>query len=182
MKADGGGLDWESPTSRCKLLYVEWINNKVLLLHKDLYSISCNKLCMCVSCSDVSDSLRPHRLQSASLLCSWNSPGKNTGVGGHSLFQGIFATQGLNPGLPHCRQIRYVWATREAKLLTLRKASAIAKESLQNRFPDPSHQLWEEGSVTAAYDLILYSYLRELPAVYAEGKLLVLTHCLCWCI
>ena len=32
------------------------------------------------------------------------SPGKNTGVGCHVLLQGIFPTQGLNPGLPHCRQ------------------------------------------------------------------------------
>ena len=34
-----------------------------------------------------------------------DSPGKNTGVGCHALFQGIFPTQGLNPGLPHCRRI-----------------------------------------------------------------------------
>jgi len=27
--------------------------------------------------------------------------------GSHSLLQGIFPTQGLNPGLPHCRQILY---------------------------------------------------------------------------
>ena len=33
----------------------------------------------------------------------------------YSLLQGIFPTQGLNPGLPHCRQICYVWATREAQ-------------------------------------------------------------------
>ena len=44
---------------------------------------------------------------SARLLCPWDSPGKNTGVGCHSLFQGIFLTQGSNPGLPHCRQILY---------------------------------------------------------------------------
>ena len=31
----------------------------------------------------------------------------NTGVGTHSLLQGIFPTQGSNPGLPHCRQILY---------------------------------------------------------------------------
>ena len=41
------------------------------------------------------------------LLCPWNSPGKNTGAGSYFLFQGIFPTQGLNPGLPHCRQILY---------------------------------------------------------------------------
>ena len=36
-----------------------------------------------------------------------NSSGKNTGVGCHALLQGIFPTQGLNPGLLHCRQILY---------------------------------------------------------------------------
>ena len=36
-----------------------------------------------------------------------DSPGKNTGVDCHSLLQGIFPTQGLNPGLPHCRWILY---------------------------------------------------------------------------
>ena len=33
------------------------------------------------------------------------SPGKNTGVSCHALLQGIFPTQGSNPGLPHCKQI-----------------------------------------------------------------------------
>ena len=33
--------------------------------------------------------------------------GQNTGVGSLSLLQGIFLTQGLNPGLPHCKQILY---------------------------------------------------------------------------
>ena len=37
----------------------------------------------------------------------WNSPGQNTGVGSLSLLQGIFPTQGLNQGLPHCRRILY---------------------------------------------------------------------------
>ena len=36
-----------------------------------------------------------------------DSPGRNTGVGGHALLQGIFPTQGLNPGLPNCRRILY---------------------------------------------------------------------------
>ena len=54
------------------------------------------------SCSVVSDSLQPHGLYSP-----WHSPGKNTGVGSLSLIQGIFQTQGLNPGLSHCRWILY---------------------------------------------------------------------------
>ena len=37
------------------------------------------------------------------LLCPWNSPGKNTGVGSHSFLQGIFPTQGLSVGLLHCK-------------------------------------------------------------------------------
>ena len=47
-------------------------------------------------------SLQPHELYSP-----WNYPGQNTGVGSLSLLQGIFLTQGLNPGLLHCRQILY---------------------------------------------------------------------------
>ena len=41
------------------------------------------------------------------LLCPWNCPGKNTGVGSHSLLHGIFPARGSNPGLLHCRQILY---------------------------------------------------------------------------
>ena len=63
--------------------------------------------CVCVSRSVVSNCLRPHGLYLARLLCPWNSPGKNTGVGSLSLLQGIFPTQRLNPGLLHCRQILY---------------------------------------------------------------------------
>ena len=53
------------------------------------------------SLSVVSYSLRPHGLY------PWNSPGQNTGVGSFSLLQGIFSTQGSNPGLPPCRWILY---------------------------------------------------------------------------
>ena len=52
--------------------------------------------------SVVSDSLWPHGLYSP-----WNCLGQNAGVGSLSLLQGIFSTQGLNPSLPHCRQILY---------------------------------------------------------------------------
>ena len=41
------------------------------------------------------------------LYSPWNSPDQNTGVGSLSLLQGIFPTQGSNPGLPHCRWILY---------------------------------------------------------------------------
>ena len=58
-------------------------------------------ICMHVSgvcvCSVMSDSVQPRGLQPARLLCPWDSPGKNTGVGCHVLLQGTFPTQGLNP-------------------------------------------------------------------------------------
>ena len=41
------------------------------------------------------------------LLCPWDFPGRNTGVGCHFLLQGIFPTQGSNPCLLHCRWILY---------------------------------------------------------------------------
>ena len=52
------------------------------------------------SCLAVSHSLRPRGLYSP-----WNSPGQSTGVGCHSLLQGIFLTQRLNWSLLHCRWI-----------------------------------------------------------------------------
>ena len=59
--------------------------------------------------------LWPHGLYPARLLCPWDSPGKNTGVGSHSLLQGIFLTQGSNPGLSFIASGFFtVWATREA--------------------------------------------------------------------
>ena len=53
-------------------------------------------------CDPMSESLRPHGLYSP-----WNSPGQDTGVGRLSLLQGIFPTQGSNPGLPQCGRILY---------------------------------------------------------------------------
>ena len=43
----------------------------------------------------------------ARLLCPWDSPGSNTGVGCHVLLQGIFSTQELKLRLLHCRWILY---------------------------------------------------------------------------
>ena len=55
--------------------------------------------------------LRPHGLGPARLLCPWNFPGKNAGVGSLSLFQGIFPSQESNRSLLHCRRILYHYAS-----------------------------------------------------------------------
>ena len=52
----------------------------------------------CPTCSN------PMDYQPTRLLHPWDCPGKSTGVGYHFLLQGIFPTQGSNPGLPLCRQ------------------------------------------------------------------------------
>ena len=56
---------------------------------------SCPALCDPMNCSPPGSSV------------PGESPGKNTGVDHHALLQGIFPTQGSNPGLTHCRWILY---------------------------------------------------------------------------
>ena len=88
------------------------------------FNFSCSLPCLtlCFVCfvsnrSFMSNSLQLCALWPTWLLCPWDSPGKNTGVGCHALLQGIFLTQGSNPHflrLLHCRQILYRWATGKA--------------------------------------------------------------------
>ena len=49
----------------------------------------------------------PRGLWPAGLLCPWDPPGKNPGAGCHFLLQGIFLTQGSNPGFLHSSPILY---------------------------------------------------------------------------
>ena len=90
----------ESDTTE-RLNWTEW--GTWSLDFRDEYLCMCVCVCVCVtqSCPSLWDSLP------ARLFCPWNSPGKNTRVGGHFLLQGIFLTQGSNPGLVRCRQILY---------------------------------------------------------------------------
>ena len=85
-----------------RALFIKWKPVYVTLL------LQLCSWCVCMlSPSVMSDSLLPCGLQPARLLCPWNSPDKTIGVGSHSLFQGIFLTQGSNPGFLHCRQLFY---------------------------------------------------------------------------
>ena len=67
------------------------------------------------------------------ILCSWNSPGQNTGVGSLSLLQGIFPTQGLNLGLPHCRWILYQLSHKGSLRILKWVAYPFSRESSQPR-------------------------------------------------
>ena len=63
--------------------------------------------CAVLSRSVMPHSLGPRGFQPISLLCPWNSLGKNTGVGCHFLLQGVFPIQRLNPSLLYCKWILY---------------------------------------------------------------------------
>ena len=86
---------FSEPIERWIQIFVCWICAVLCLVAQ-----SCLTLCDSLNCSLPGSSVH------------WDSPGKYTGMGCHAL-QGIFPTQGSNPGLLHCRQILYHWATRE---------------------------------------------------------------------
>ena len=70
--------------------------------------VGCHFLLQCMKVKSESEvTQRPHGLQPTRLLRPWDFPGKSTRVGCHCLLQGIFPTQGSNPGLLHCRQTLY---------------------------------------------------------------------------
>ena len=78
--------------------------NEILEPHHDFFFLFYKKKVLVAQLCLI---LQLHGLQPAWLLCPWNSPGQNSGVGCHSLLQGTFITQGSNPGLLHCRQTLY---------------------------------------------------------------------------
>ena len=97
---------------RCSILLImrEMHTKTTMRYHLMLVRMSINRSeseTEIVSCSVVSDSLPSHGLYPTMILCPWDSPGKNTGVGCLFLLQGIFPTLGLNLSLLHCRWILY---------------------------------------------------------------------------
>ena len=87
-----------------KVCHTQWSKSEreKQILFINAYIWNLEKWYESASRSVMSDSLWPHGLYSP-----WNSPGHNTGMSSHSLLQGIFPTQGSNPGLLHCRWILY---------------------------------------------------------------------------
>ena len=117
-------------------------------------------------CSVMSDPLRPHVLYSP-----WNSPVQNTGVLSCSLLQGIFPTQGSNPGLPHCRRILYHWSTREAP-----STSNVLQSFWQAKKKKYHYVFWNvlEGLLV----LFLGTTILMMKATWAQ---LIILQSLFWC-
>ena len=70
----------------------------------------------------------------------WNSPGQNTGLGSHSLLQGIFPTQGSYPGLPHCRRILYQLSHQGSPPMQCRGPRSVSGWGTRSHIPKPGVQ------------------------------------------
>ena len=104
-------------------------------------------------------------LSSARLLCPWDSPGKNTGVGCHFFLQGIFLTQGSNPGLLIGRRVLHHHATREA--LTFLTAAHFPS-LLHPIFPLLNAWCHSSSISSVRRTLLLYVHLQVLSPLSQE--------------
>ena len=123
------------------------------------------------------------------LLGPWHSPGKSTGVGCHFPLQGIFPTQGSNPGLPHCKQTLYhlshqgsshpymttgkiIALTRQTfvskvtslvfKMLSKFVIALLIRSKFLTRPKAPSVVIWELKKIKSATVSIFFSHLFAL--------------------
>ena len=99
----------------------------------------------------VPDSLRTHGCSPPGSCVYGHSSGKNTGVGCHALLQGIFPTQGSNPGLPERRQILYCLSHRGGPEETLRLTDLLMLTALVQAFS----RCRERGLLFAAVQALL---------------------------
>ena len=97
------------------------------------------------------------------LYSPWNSPGQNTGVGSLSLLQGIFPSQGLNLGLPHCGWIHCQLKHRGSPRILEWSGYAIPSPA---DLPNPGI---EPGSAALQVDPLP----AELPERHAQTQLWV---------
>ena len=138
---------------------------------------SCPTLCNPMNCSP-------------QFFCPWNSPGKDTGVGGHSLLQGIFPTQKLNLGHLHCRQILYHWVTREAHTyVCVYIHTYISVHTYIHIFiqwnsivQSPSHvQLFMTPWTAACQAFLSLTISRSLPKFMFIALMMPSSHLILWC-
>ena len=89
--------EWDNDSFKNPASHIKYTSTKKLRNNNMLSLVSqlCPTLCNTEDCSPPDS------------FVHGNSPGKNTGVDCHAFLQGIFPTQGSNPGLLHCRYILY---------------------------------------------------------------------------
>ena len=94
-----------------------------------------------------------------------HSPNKNTGVGCHALLQGIFPTQGLNSGLPHCRWILYHLSHQGSPRRLEWAAYPFSRGHLPNSGIEPGYPALQVDSLPAELQRSPYMlyYIINIP-------------------
>ena len=116
----------------------------------------------------------------ATLLCPWDSPGKNTGVGFHFLLQEIFPTQRLNPGLPHllCGHPGSLPLVPIGKLLScVRYIHILCNQIPENFLPGNTESLFPLNNSSFFF---LFQFLAITILLSVSMKLMILETSLKW--
>ena len=109
-------MEKEIQTAVINMVYMsKKVEKSMSILRRHMERNSCQDTALSLPCSCVLSHFSHVQLWDPMYLHPQDFPGKNTGVGCHALLQGVFPTQGSNPGLPHCRQILYQLSHREAQ-------------------------------------------------------------------
>ena len=107
------------------------------------------------------------------LLHPWDFQGKNTGVGCHFFLQGIFPTQGLNPGLSNCRQTLYHLSHQGSLIskehLQINNPTEKWAEDMSRLFKEKEIQMSVKHTVNFLKILMGGSYCLELAMLYIWG-------------
>ena len=111
----------------------------------------------------MSNSLQPHGPWPTRPLCPWNSSGKNTGEGSYSLLQGIFLTQGSNPGPLHCRQILYHLSHQGSPVLTDKEV-----QGREVRFIAQSPKASQNRADYLEIHIYIYTYIEKAMATHSS--------------
>ena len=115
------------------------------------------------------------------LYSPWNSPGQNTGVGSLSLLQGIFSTQGLNPGLPHCRGNLYQLNPRDG-VRGLGRAALSVGRGPQLYGAAPSYHANTPALLDPFHSLPSSLSLLRAPNLFSASAFLYWPLCLLWAV
>ena len=113
-----------------------------------------------VSPSVMSDSLQSYGLWLIRLLCPWDYPVKNMGVGCHFLLHWIFLTQGSNLDLSNCREMLYHLKHQEQ--------AYISKHTL---FSYKCWNTFKDGNVGSSGPAFLHSlWYLEIKVINFQGN------------
>ena len=115
------------------------------------------------SCSTLCNAMA----EPTSLLCPWDSPGKNTGVGYHALLQGIFPTQELNPHLLH----RLHWQVGSLPLAPHEKPKHLCSSVLFSVSSLGQQHTWAGLTMSQCSRFVFLCFGDEVPLKSADNHL-----------